>query len=46
VVEIPAGSFEVPVTIPAGANGPCHVRVFIRGDEAFAIGSADLDVAP
>jgi hypothetical protein len=46
VVEIPAASFEVPVTIPAGANGPCHIRVFIRGDETFAIGSADLDVAP
>jgi hypothetical protein len=44
VVPTRAETFEVPLVIPAEADGPCHVRVFVRGKDAFAMGSVDLEI--
>ena len=39
------GEFATRLTVPANAQGPCHVRVFIHGDSQSAIGAADVYVA-
>ncbi|HJT30528.1 MAG TPA: C25 family cysteine peptidase [Pirellulales bacterium] len=38
------GRFQASLKVPDDARGPCHVRVFVQGDGAFAAGSADVDV--
>jgi hypothetical protein len=45
-LEFTAGEFKTELEVPADAQGPCHVRVFIEGAEACAAGAADLLVAP
>jgi hypothetical protein len=42
--ELIPGEFAVELPIPADARGDCHVRVYVEGQEAFAIGSADVRV--
>lgn len=40
----PAGPFELHLDVPATAKGDCHVRVYVEGDKACALGSADVRV--
>jgi hypothetical protein len=43
-VNMPAGKFSAKITVPAECTGPCHVRVFVQGDQSHALGSANLYV--
>ena len=45
-VEIPAGRLERRILVPTRIKGDCHVRVYVEGAKAFAMGSADLKVLP
>lgn len=38
------GRFEVELPVPAGATGPCHVRVFLAGANDYAAGSRELEI--
>lgn len=38
--------FTCSLNAPADASGPCHIRAFIEGEEACAVGHCDLDVGP
>lgn len=42
--ELPVGEFSFALPVPAEARGDCHVRVYVEGREAFALGSADVRV--
>src|SRR5262249_17457718 len=44
VLELKGGEFRTSLAIPTDCHGPCHVRVFVEGDDAFALGAADLNV--
>jgi hypothetical protein len=44
MIDLPAGSFDFDLTIPPEARGDCHVRVYVEGANAFALGSADVRV--
>ncbi len=39
-----SGGFETTLQIPAEAQGPCHVRVFVEGTEGFGLGATELNV--
>lgn len=41
-VEVRNGQFHVELDIPRDAQGPCHVRVFVRGEKKFGVGAADV----
>jgi hypothetical protein len=41
-----SGRFEARLAIPADAQGACHVRAFVRGAGASALGSTDVLVQP
>ena len=34
------------MAVPADASGECHVRVFVQGEEEFAVGAADVTIEP
>ena len=36
--------FKAAIAVPPEARGPCHVRVRVQGERAYALGSADLFV--
>jgi hypothetical protein len=36
------GQFQARVQVPQGANGPCHVRVFVEGKGDFALGAVEV----
>ncbi len=38
------GKFRTVLDVPRGARGACHVRVFVHGDDAFAVGAADITI--
>ena len=38
------GIFRTVLDVPREARGACHVRVFVQGDDAFAIGAADITI--
>jgi hypothetical protein len=40
------GKFACTLTPPVEATGPCHVRVFIQGERACALGHCDLEISP
>jgi hypothetical protein len=42
--SVQAGRFETQFDVPQDAQGPCHVRVFVRGDVEFAMGARDVYV--
>jgi hypothetical protein len=44
-LKVVDGKFAGEVACPAGIRGPCHVRVFITGENACASGACDLDVS-
>ena len=41
-MDFAGGEFKASITVPSEARGPCHVRVRVQGQQAFALGSADL----
>jgi hypothetical protein len=43
-LEVRGGQFATRLLVPSGAQGPCHVRVFVQGDNDFAMGAADVYV--
>ncbi|MHB1035747.1 MAG: C25 family cysteine peptidase [Pirellulales bacterium] len=45
-VPLVDGKFHAQFDIPPNARGPCHVRVFIQGQDDFAVGAADVEVQP
>jgi hypothetical protein len=45
-LKLPAGPFKTKVTVPPECSGPCHVCVFVQGDDAHALGSSSLYVRP
>ncbi len=45
-VEISAGRLERRILVPTRIKGDCHVRVYVEGAKAYAMGSADLRVLP
>jgi len=40
------GRFDVQLKVPETASGPCHVRVFVQGQDGFATGAANVAVGP
>ena len=40
--RIDNGTFVAKLPIPLDAQGPSHVRVFVQGSQAFAIGAQDV----
>lgn len=43
-LEVQAGEFRTRLRIPDDASGPCHVCVFVEGEDDFALGSCDVSV--
>lgn len=41
-IEVPAGDFSTTLTVPEHAHGVGHVRLFVEGEQEFALGSADI----
>ena len=42
---IEQGNFTLRIDLPANVSGPCHVRVFVEGNNDFAMGAADVAIA-
>ena len=38
------GRLETELAVPPDAHGPCHVRIFVQGDDQYAVGAADVTV--
>ena len=45
-VKLDRGQTVARFSVPAEARGPCHVRVFISGNDNCAVGAADLRIDP
>jgi hypothetical protein len=43
-LDVPAGEFAVTLPIPDTAFGDCHLRAYIDGREAFALGARDIEI--
>jgi len=43
-LQVESGEFRTRLTIPAEASGPCHVSVFVEGEDDFAVGACDIRV--
>ena len=43
-LEVTPGEFTVELPVPEAARGACHVRVFIAGASACALGACDVQV--
>ena len=39
---IQGGEFRATLNIPGNATGPSHVRVYVQGEQDFAMGSSDI----
>lgn len=44
VVDIRNGKFSTDIAVPADCRGPCHVRVYVEGKDASAMGAANVFV--
>ena len=42
--HVQRGPFRVKISVPDEAQGPSHVRCYLAGPTAFAIGATDVDV--
>jgi hypothetical protein len=42
--EVVNGHFQTQLLVPAAAHGNCHVRVFVHGRGAHALGSSDVTI--
>jgi hypothetical protein len=45
-LELPAGEFATEVVVPAGAHGPCHLRLAVANHAAHALGATNVFVRP
>lgn len=45
-MQIPAGQFTTKITLPPECNGACHVRMFVQGEQAYALGAANIYIKP
>ncbi len=45
-MKVERGATVARLAVPAEARGPCHVRVFVSGDDNCAVGAADLRIDP
>ena len=45
-LQLPAGAFTTKIVVPQECLGACHVRIFVQGEKAHALGSANLYVKP
>ena len=45
-VDVVHGRLATTIEIPDTCRGHCHVRVYVEGQDAFALGAADLYVQP
>jgi hypothetical protein len=43
-LTVASASFQTWLPLPEDAQGPCHVCVFVKGTEDFALGSADIEL--
>jgi hypothetical protein len=43
-VKLEPGRTLARLTVPAEARGPCHVRVFVEGANACAVGATDIRI--
>ena len=41
-VDVRKGTFAVDISVPSGAKGHAHARVFVESGKDMALGSADL----
>lgn len=44
-VDLEEGPFSITLAVPEEARGECHVRLFVEGTSACALGSADVRVS-
>jgi hypothetical protein len=42
--RVEGGRLETELLVPEDAHGPCHVRVFVQGENDYAIGAAEVNV--
>jgi hypothetical protein len=42
--RVSGGRFQTQLDVPDDARGPCHVRVFVQGENEYAIGAADVSL--
>jgi hypothetical protein len=40
------GRFEAELAVPRTAQGRCHLRVYVEGEDSFALGSAEIEIHP
>lgn len=40
------GRLAAELSIPENATGPCHVRIYVKGEGEFAMGSSDVYLRP
>ena len=45
-IDISGGKFATSFDIPEECRGHCHVRVYVEGEDDFALGAADVYVQP
>ncbi len=45
-LQLPVGAFTTKIVVPAECLGACHVRMYVQGDKAHALGSSNLYVKP
>lgn len=43
-MHVGAGQFQAALRVPADARGRCRVRIFVKGADHFAVGSAPLRI--
>lgn len=43
-VQLNDGSTKLRMTIPAEASGECHVQVFLKTEDAFAMGNSNISI--
>lgn len=43
-LEVSAGSFSTTLEVPVQSVGDCHIRAYIDGREAFALGARDVTI--
>lgn len=43
-IPVEKGEYQIELDVPKDAVGACHVRVFIEGDDGFAMGAANVEI--
>jgi hypothetical protein len=45
-IRVTDGRFRVRLPIPNEAQGPCHVRIMVQGQDDLALGASDIYIQP